>query len=126
MTLRTRSLEETDERHHGEARPRFYPRLRRTNRAGVEGLGDPEMVMQWWGPDGFTSPSARMDFREGEAMGGGTLNTLILQEHATKTTMTATILYKSRAARDAAIQTPMEEGAAEGFDRLAELLETLL
>ena len=65
MTLRTRSLEETDERHHGEARPRFYPRLRRTNRAGVEGLGDPEMVMQWWGPDGFTSPSARMDFREG-------------------------------------------------------------
>jgi len=61
-----------------------------------------------------------------EAMGGGTLNTLILGEHASKTTMTATILYKSRAARDAAIQTPMEEGAAEGFDRLAELLETLL
>ena len=26
---------------------------------------DPEYVMQWWGPDGFTSPLARMDFREG-------------------------------------------------------------
>jgi uncharacterized protein YndB with AHSA1/START domain len=26
---------------------------------------EPEMVMQWWGPDGFTSPSAKMDFREG-------------------------------------------------------------
>src|SRR5689334_8509516 len=26
---------------------------------------DPEYVMMWWGPDHFTSPSARMDFREG-------------------------------------------------------------
>ena len=26
---------------------------------------DPEHVMQWWGPTGFTSPSAQMDFREG-------------------------------------------------------------
>ena len=26
---------------------------------------DPEDVMQWWGPDGFTSPLARIDFREG-------------------------------------------------------------
>lgn len=26
---------------------------------------EPEYVMQWWGPDGFTSPLARMDFRVG-------------------------------------------------------------
>jgi uncharacterized protein YndB with AHSA1/START domain len=26
---------------------------------------DPDRVMQWWGPEGFTSPSAAMDFREG-------------------------------------------------------------
>src|SRR5687767_14746840 len=26
---------------------------------------DPAYVMQWWGPDHFTSPSAKMDFREG-------------------------------------------------------------
>jgi uncharacterized protein YndB with AHSA1/START domain len=26
---------------------------------------DPERVMRWWGPAGFTSPSAKMDFREG-------------------------------------------------------------
>ena len=26
---------------------------------------DPEQVMRWWGPDGFTSPVARMDVREG-------------------------------------------------------------
>jgi uncharacterized protein YndB with AHSA1/START domain len=26
---------------------------------------DPEYVMRWWGPTGFTSPSAEMDFRVG-------------------------------------------------------------
>jgi uncharacterized protein YndB with AHSA1/START domain len=26
---------------------------------------EPELVMQWWGPEGFTSPSAEMDVREG-------------------------------------------------------------
>ena len=26
---------------------------------------DGEQVMRWWGPEGFTSPSAEMDFREG-------------------------------------------------------------
>jgi uncharacterized protein YndB with AHSA1/START domain len=26
---------------------------------------DPLYVMQWWGPEGFTSPLAQMDFREG-------------------------------------------------------------
>ena len=26
---------------------------------------DPELIKQWWGPNGFTSPLARIDFREG-------------------------------------------------------------
>ena len=26
---------------------------------------EPEQVMQWWGPDHFTCPSAKIDFREG-------------------------------------------------------------
>ena len=26
---------------------------------------DPEYVTQWWGPEGFTCPVAKMDFREG-------------------------------------------------------------
>lgn len=26
---------------------------------------EPEYMMRWWGPTGFTSPSAEMDFREG-------------------------------------------------------------
>ena len=27
---------------------------------------DPEQVKRWWGPQGFSSPLCRMDFREGE------------------------------------------------------------
>ena len=26
---------------------------------------DPELIKQWWGPDGFTCPLANIDFREG-------------------------------------------------------------
>jgi uncharacterized protein YndB with AHSA1/START domain len=26
---------------------------------------NPEYIIQWWGPDGFTCPQAKMDFREG-------------------------------------------------------------
>jgi uncharacterized protein YndB with AHSA1/START domain len=26
---------------------------------------DPKMIMKWWGPKGFTSPAARIDFRVG-------------------------------------------------------------
>ncbi len=26
---------------------------------------DPELIMRWWAPDGFTSPFAKIDFREG-------------------------------------------------------------
>jgi len=26
---------------------------------------DPEHVMRWWGPDHFTAPVAKIDFREG-------------------------------------------------------------
>ena len=26
---------------------------------------DPDRVREWWGPTGFTSPLAKMDFREG-------------------------------------------------------------
>jgi uncharacterized protein YndB with AHSA1/START domain len=54
--------------------------------------------------------------------GGETLVTIIFAEHAGKTTLTQTVLYSSRAARDAALKTGMEHGAAASYDRLAELL----
>ena len=43
-------------------------------------------------------------------------------EQEGKTTFTATVLYPSKEVRDIVIQTGMEHGAAETYDRLAELL----
>ena len=54
-----------------------------------------------------------------------TLNTLILSEEAGKTTITQTVLYPSKEARDAALKTGMKEGVSESFDRLAEHLRTM-
>jgi uncharacterized protein YndB with AHSA1/START domain len=61
-----------------------------------------------------------------EVMGAGTVNTLRLEERDGRTLMTVTALYKSKDARDSALQTSMEEGAAITFDRLEELLQTLV
>ncbi len=54
-----------------------------------------------------------------------TLNTLTLTEQDGRTTMTQTVLYPSREARDAALETGMKDGAAVSFDRLAEYLRTI-
>lgn len=43
-------------------------------------------------------------------------------EQGGKTTMTATLLYPSKEVRDAVINSGMEHGAAESYDKLAELL----
>ena len=41
------------------------------------------------------------------------------------TTLTQTILYGSREARDVVLKSPMEQGVAAGYDRLAELLASV-
>src|SRR5260370_22355616 len=51
--------------------------------------------------------------------------TTVLFEQGGKTTLTATVLAASREARDAVIKSGMEHGAAETYDRLAELLPSL-
>lgn len=48
--------------------------------------------------------------------------TALFTEQAGKTTLTATVLYPSREVRDIVIQSGMEHGAAESYDKLAELL----
>lgn len=53
-----------------------------------------------------------------------TLDTLLLTERGGKTTITQTILYPSKAARDAALQTGMKEGMSVGLDRLERYLQT--
>jgi uncharacterized protein YndB with AHSA1/START domain len=63
-----------------------------------------------------------------ESWGGDwpeTLCTLILSEEDGKTTMTLTILYPSKEARDAALKTGMKDGVSVSFDRLAEHLRTM-
>jgi uncharacterized protein YndB with AHSA1/START domain len=48
--------------------------------------------------------------------------TTVLVERDGKTTFTATVRYPSQEVRDAVIQSGMEHGAAESYDKLAELL----
>ena len=54
------------------------------------------------------------------------LDTFILEEHDGKTTVTATSLFDNKEDRDGMLQTDMEEGAAESYDRLEELLLELV
>src|SRR5438477_4412797 len=48
--------------------------------------------------------------------------TAVFTEHQDRTTFTATVLYASKEIRDAVLKSGMEHGAAESYDRLAELL----
>jgi uncharacterized protein YndB with AHSA1/START domain len=56
----------------------------------------------------------------GEAVG-----TLVLVENAGRTTLTQTMLYESREARDTALESGMNEGVEASFDRLEHVLATL-
>ena len=53
---------------------------------------------------------------------GEALDTTVLVEKDRRTTMTLTVLYESKEARDTATQSGMEEGMAMGYNRLEELL----
>jgi uncharacterized protein YndB with AHSA1/START domain len=50
-------------------------------------------------------------------------STLTLVERDGKTTLTLTVRYESKVARDAVLQSPMDEGVAAGFDTLAAVLQ---
>jgi uncharacterized protein YndB with AHSA1/START domain len=57
---------------------------------------------------------------------GEAVSSIVLTEQGGKTTLTLTVRYESREVRDAVLKTPMEQGVAAGYDRLAELLASLL
>jgi uncharacterized protein YndB with AHSA1/START domain len=64
-----------------------------------------------------------------ESWGGDwpeTVNTLLLVEEDGRTTMTQTILYPSKEARDAATKTGMKDGAEQSYDRLDAYLGSLV
>jgi uncharacterized protein YndB with AHSA1/START domain len=64
-------------------------------------------------------------FEWGGAPGHGSVDTLTLEEHDGKTTLTATSVFSSVEDRDGMLKSGMEEGAAETYDRLDEYLEVL-
>jgi uncharacterized protein YndB with AHSA1/START domain len=53
--------------------------------------------------------------------GESQVTAMFVEQHG-KTTLTATVLYPSQEVRDAVIKSGMEHGAAESYDKLAELL----
>jgi uncharacterized protein YndB with AHSA1/START domain len=53
---------------------------------------------------------------------GEELDTTVLTEHGGKTTLTLTVLYESKEARDTVLKTRMSDGVTMNYDRLAEML----
>jgi uncharacterized protein YndB with AHSA1/START domain len=53
---------------------------------------------------------------------GEAVDTVVLTEQGGKTTLTQTLLYESREARDGVLKSPMEQGVAGSYDRLADLV----
>jgi len=56
---------------------------------------------------------------------GDAIDTTTFVERAGKTTMTTTVLYGSKAIRDAVLKSPMESGVAKSYDKLAEVLAAM-
>jgi uncharacterized protein YndB with AHSA1/START domain len=56
---------------------------------------------------------------------GEGVGTVVLTEQAGKTTLTQTIAYESREARDGVLKSPMEQGLGMSYDHLADLLASL-
>ena len=57
---------------------------------------------------------------------GEALVTMALTEEAGRTTLTQTVLYQSREALEGVLKSPMEGGVAYSYDRLEELLASLV
>ncbi len=56
---------------------------------------------------------------------GGAVDTTVLTEHDGRTTMTLTVRYDSREARDAVLRSPMEQGLSAGYNQLDTVLAAL-
>jgi uncharacterized protein YndB with AHSA1/START domain len=85
------------------------------------------------GPDGkdmgmrglyreITPPERSVHMESFDDYPGESQVTAIFVEQEGKTTLTATVLYPSKEVRDIVLKSGMEHGAAESYDKLAELL----
>ena len=90
---------------------------------------------EWKSPDGYAmamsgvireiEPVERIvsaEIFDEDWTGGETVSTLLLDERDEKTTLTNTIVYSSKEARDGALATPMLEGMEMGYAKLDTLL----
>ena len=57
---------------------------------------------------------------------GGAVGTAVLVEQGGRTTLTTTVRYDSKEARDAVLKSPMEHGLAAGYEKLEEVLASML
>ena len=55
----------------------------------------------------------------------GAVGTMVLSEKGGVTTVTTTMRYDTKEARDAVMKSPMEQGMAFGYDTLEKLLQTV-
>lgn len=92
----------------------------------------------WRGPDGtemgmggvhkeIVPPErlVRTEVFDQDWTGGETLATAVLTEQDGTTTLTTTVLYASKEARDGALATGMEQGVTASYDRLEKVLADL-
>ena len=94
-----------------------YRYVRRRDRDGTE-MGMGGVYREIRAPERLVATER---FDEAWYPGEG-LNTLVLVETGGRTTLTQTMRYESREARDAVIKSNMEKGVAASYDRLADLL----
>lgn len=91
---------------------------------------------EWRSPDGFVMgmggvyteiapPERLVSTEKMDGFPDEALSTLVLTVENGKTTITNTVLYPSRETRDAVLESGMQEGVSEGFDRLDEYLRVL-
>jgi uncharacterized protein YndB with AHSA1/START domain len=70
----------------------------------------------------ITPPERSVHVESFDDFPGESIVTAELVEQGGKTTLTVTVLYPSKEVRDAVIGSGMEHGAAESYDKLADLL----
>ena len=57
---------------------------------------------------------------------GEAIGTVVLTERAGTTTLTQTLQYESRVARDGVLKSPMESGITASYDRLEKLMPSMV
>jgi uncharacterized protein YndB with AHSA1/START domain len=91
---------------------------RNTSRTETAEMGVSGVYREVVAPERLVSTEQFDDpWYEGEAVG-----TVTFVEQDGKTTMTTTMLYASKAIRDAVLASPMETGVDASYDKLAEVL----